>query len=90
MNGHHRYITNPQPYELMARTKIYIKKYANGNRIEEITIPAMAKGFPFVPILFVFFRPTIENIRPSTGPAAVMKTMAKINMLYTAIKAELS
>lgn len=50
----------------------------------------MAKGFPFVPVLFVFFRPTIENIRPSIGPAAVMKTMAKINMLYTAIKAELS
>ena len=50
----------------------------------------MAKGFPFVPVLFVFLRPTIENIRPSIGPAAVMKTMAKINMLYTAIKAELS
>ena len=26
----------------MARTNKYIKKYANGNRIEEITIPAIA------------------------------------------------
>lgn len=83
-------LSDCKTYELMARTNIYIKKYANGNRIEEITIPAMAKGFPFVPVLFVFLRPTIENIRPSIGPAAVMKTMAKINMLYTAIKAELS
>ena len=73
----------------MARTNKYIKKYANGNRIEEITIPAIAKGFPLIPMLFVFLRPTIESIRPSTGPAAVMRTMAKINMLYTGIKAEL-
>ena len=73
----------------MARTNINIKKYANGNRSAEIIIPAMAKGFPFVPMLFVFLRPTIESIRPSIGSAAVMKNMAKINMLYTNIKEEL-
>ena len=72
----------------MARTNITIKKYANGNRTEEITIPAMANGFPFVPVLLVFLRPTIENIRPSIGPAAVTRTMAKSNMLYNAIKVE--
>ena len=72
----------------MARTNIIIKKYANGNRTEEITIPAMAKGFPFVPVLLVLLRPTIENIRPSIGPAAVTRTMAKINMLNNANEAE--
>ena len=73
----------------MARVNIAIKKYANGNRSEEITIPAMAKGFPFVPVLLVLLRPTIESIRPSIGPAAVTRTMAKINMLNNAIEAEL-
>ena len=72
----------------MARTNIYIKKYANGNRIEEITIPAMAKGFPFVPVLLVFLRPTIESIRPSIGPAAVMRIITKSNVLINAIVAE--
>ena len=68
----------------MARVNITIKKHDNGNRIEEITIPTMAKGFPFVPLLLVLTRPTIERIRPSTGPAAVTRTMAKSNVLITA------
>lgn len=73
----------------MARTNINTKKYATGIMIEEIIIPAMAKGFPFVPVLLVFLRPTIENIRPSMGPAAVTRTKAKINKLYNPIVAEL-
>lgn len=72
----------------MARVASIIKKYANGIRIAEITIPAMAKGFPFVPVLLVFLRPTIESIRPSIGPAAVMRTIAKSNALINAIVAE--